>query len=210
MCASDKAWMSLRDWRLKDSDDSFVIHTTYSIPASRLNQLLGSWAANGGFFVAISIENATDSMEPSAWGPHVWSAIHLICLGAPVQLSDAEQEQYQQFINYLALVIPCATCRQHLKENLRAVPVAKYLSGRDKLFEWSVRIHNLVNASLGKPEWNVDAALEHWEKVSRGELCEATRCKNKWWRGNGMWIAVIVVVAIGVGLYSIAAVRRRK
>jgi len=148
-------------------------------------------------------------MEPSTWGPHVWSAIHLICLGAPVQLPDAEQEHYQQFFNYLALVIPCTTCRQHLKENMGHIPIAKYLSGRDKLFEWSVLIHNRVNASLGEREWTLDEAKKHWDRVASDsvELCKTPQCKNK----LNAALGIVLIALVGAATwFFIAGAHRRK
>jgi len=32
------------------------------------------------------------------------------------------------------------------------------------LFEWSVHVHNLVNARLGKPIFSPEQAMEHWTK----------------------------------------------
>ena len=158
-------------------------------------------------FVWYFVEILCAYMEPSTWGPHVWSAIHLICLGAPVLLPDAEQEHYQKFFNYLALVIPCTTCRQHLKENMRHISIAKYLSGRDKLFEWSVLIHNRVNASLGEREWTLDEAKKHWNKIASGELCETPQCKNKF---NAVLGLVVLVAVVGSATWFIAGAHRRK
>jgi len=152
-------------------------------------------------------------MEPSAWGPFVWSAIHLICLGAPSELSSFEQEQYQQFFNYLTLVIPCASCRVHLKENLRRLPIQSYLKSRDSLFEWSVKLHNLVNQKLGVKEWAIDDAKKHWDKVASG-VCETARCEKNILGANWRRMSALLVLLIGgVGLmwwYFISEGRLRK
>lgn len=143
-------------------------------------------------------------MEPTTWGPFVWSAIHLICLGAAVELSSFEQEQYQQFFNYIALVIPCATCRTHLQQHYREVPIQGYLKGRDSLFEWSVKLHNLVNQSLGKQVWTLENARAHWEKVASG-VCETARCQKM----SPSWRRILIVGAVMMmGLLGLLIARR--
>lgn len=86
----------------------------------------------------------------------------MICLGAPGKLDAAQQQAYRTFFMQLPYVIPCATCAQHLQQNLTHLPVDDALSGSSALFEWSVKLHNLVNKQLGKPDMAVEDAKNKW------------------------------------------------
>jgi hypothetical protein len=101
-------------------------------------------------------------ISPTHWGPHVWASIHLICLGAPETLDAAQQQAYRRFFSELSNVIPCASCAEHLRGNLARVPLENALSGREDLFAWSVRLHNLVNEQLGKPIMDAEDARRRW------------------------------------------------
>lgn len=107
-------------------------------------------------------------LAPELWGPSFWSTIHLLCLGAPKDISDVIQLQYMAFFNALPYVIPCGTCSQHLLENYKKYPLENYLSSQDKLFQWSVLLHNEVNRSLNKPIWTEEEARAHWSKKING------------------------------------------
>lgn len=104
-------------------------------------------------------------LTPEYWGPYVWASIHLVCLGAPETLDAAQQQAYRSFFQQLPYVIPCASCARHLQENLAKVPLEDALAGRDDLFAWSVRLHNLVNTQLKKQTLEVAAARKHWETI---------------------------------------------
>lgn len=108
---------------------------------------------------------------PDHWGPHVWSAIHILCMGAPVELTHEQRRHYRQFFHSLPHLLPCSVCSDHMLENLKAKPVDLYLDGgRESLFKWSVDFHNLVNAQIGKPEWSVEDAFLLWKKICVGDL----------------------------------------
>lgn len=104
-------------------------------------------------------------IAPDHWGPYVWAAIHLICMGAPDVLSSADQLHYKTFFNNLANVIPCDVCRTHLKDNLEKLPIDPYLATKNELVKWSIDLHNLVNSQLGKPIVSFEAAAKKWRDV---------------------------------------------
>lgn len=91
-------------------------------------------------------------VTPSVWGPILWGAIHLTCLAGSAT---------PEFIHAFADALPCPSCSQHFKELLNETP---FPSSSDPLilFEWSVNIHNKVNARIGKPVISVEQALKHW------------------------------------------------
>lgn len=117
-------------------------------------------------------------MEPTLWGPHVWAAIHVICLGAPEHFKG-EQLSYQKFFDSLPYVLPCAKCKEHLLQHMEKNPMdAALAGGKTTLFAWSVQLHNAVNKSLGKPEMSVKDAHDHWLSVLEGKQTEGKRDKK--------------------------------
>lgn len=109
-------------------------------------------------------------LNPDHWGPYLWAAIHLVCLGAPEQFDAVSQLGYREFFTNLAYVLPCPACRSHLQEHLQTLPIDSALAGgRDTLFEWSVKLHNMVNKSNGKEEMPLEKARELWYGVANGE-----------------------------------------
>lgn len=139
---------------------------------------------------------------PDHWGPYMWGAIHIVCIGAPTELSEEEKSQYKNFINSLPDVLPCASCGNHFQAVLTQDPVEQSLSGRDALFAWSVRAHNAVNRRLGKPEWNEETATDLWRKVCLGDLHECNGSPKKMQTMVVYIIATIIAIALGYIVYT--------
>jgi hypothetical protein len=98
--------------------------------------------------------------EPSVWGPSTWRAIHYIALGYPAKATGEDARVYRDFVHALGRVIPCTTCAANFQRHLVELPLTERdLRGRLELFEWTVRLHNLVNTETGKRPWTVDEAL---------------------------------------------------
>lgn len=139
---------------------------------------------------------------PDHWGPYLWGAIHIVCIGAPSELSEEEKQQYKSFINSLPDVLPCASCGNHFQAVLDDDPVERSLSGRDSLFAWSVRAHNAVNRRLGKPEWSVESSTELWRKVCLGDLHECNNTPKKLQNVLVYILATIIAIALGYVIYT--------
>jgi hypothetical protein len=101
-------------------------------------------------------------IHPDIFGPYVWASIHLICLGAPSVLDSSQKTQYKTFFNLLPSVLPCRNCGKHLEENLQHLPIDSSLNSSNDLFNWSVKLHNLVNLQLHKPQITEDDARNFW------------------------------------------------
>jgi hypothetical protein len=138
---------------------------------------------------------------PDHWGPYLWGAIHIVCLGASIEMTPEEKQQYTNFFNSLPDVLPCASCGNHFQAVLDADPIEKSLDGRDSLFAWSVRVHNAVNRRLGKSEWSHDNAQELWRKVCLGDFKE---CNNTMRLQSFVVyiIATIIAIALGYIIYT--------
>ncbi len=71
-----------------------------------------------------------------------------------------EQTAAQQLIHALAHLYPCTSCAQHLQQELQTNPPA--VESRNALEQWMCRMHNSVNARLGKPMFDCSRVGERW------------------------------------------------
>lgn len=54
-----------------------------------------------------------------------------------------------------------------MHEHLMHMPIDDALSaGRDALFSWTVKLHNAVNASLGRPEMDIQESRRYYETAT--------------------------------------------
>jgi hypothetical protein len=123
------------------------------------------------------------------WGPHMWYTIHFIALGYPIDASSIDKKNYKNFYINLPNIIPCDECAKHLVNNLNNFSIDNYLESRDKLFEWTIILHNQVNKMLGKKEWNLDIAKKYYLNFNI-KLEETNKCFNK------SYIIIIILLTI--------------
>ena len=90
----------------------------------------------------------------------MWGTLHLLCLAGTIT---------PNFVQEFAGVIPCPMCAGHFAELLKENP---FPDSDDPLvlFRWSVHVHNLVNARLGKPIFSPEQAMERW--TTRGQVTQ--------------------------------------
>ena len=106
----------------------------------------------------------SQNIKPSVWGPPGWRFMHYVSLGYPEKPSDSEKQQYKAFYESLQHVLPCHTCAQNYKENLRTMPIDDALGTRDSLVKWVIDIHNKVNVETGKKTLGHQEALDLYLK----------------------------------------------
>jgi hypothetical protein len=87
----------------------------------------------------------------ASWGPSVWKSIHEFALTPP---SDAAT-----IVRFYSVTIPsqiqCYACLEKYMKLLRTYPIPSVPSD---LFEWTVKLHNIVNLMLKKPIMDVHEA----------------------------------------------------
>lgn len=84
------------------------------------------------------------------WGPIAWSLFHYITYTYKPNL----KEYYNIFFSTLNSIIPCPHCSNDIKNILITHlnhPV-HFTLNKDELIDWLIKIHNLVNKKLGKPD----------------------------------------------------------
>jgi hypothetical protein len=106
-----------------------------------------------------------NGFPPNVWGPGLWTALHLITLTIPPRPSKQRINAYYHLFHSLRETLPCGSCRTSFKIIMDAGPLKLHRSifqSRGKAFRWLVRVHNAVNAKLGKPQTKKNPRI--WEK----------------------------------------------
>jgi len=157
-------------------------------------------------------------IQPAIWGPYLWTALHLICEGAPLSLDDAQRQHYRAFFEHLAHVLPCEKCADHLQQLLVARPLGNDVMTRQHLIDWCIGLHNDVSRDIAGPQMSLDDARHHWAAVAAGKKapfpsvcnhCGAAGASGASAPGAGMGrpagivLAVIVIAALAyVAVYA--------
>lgn len=134
-----------------------------------------------------------DTNKVRGWGHHVWSTIHLVALGYPEHPMLSEREAYRVFYESIGNVLPCEKCRSNFSRHVASNDISQFLGSRQKLFEWTVYLHNSVNKELGKPLWNVEYALSLYKRASTKAHHERSPIKTMWVL-TGINIVVLIAV----------------
>ena len=98
-------------------------------------------------------------MKPEYWGPHAWKFLHYVCLNYPDNPTKDDTDAMKNYINSFSEIIPCPTCKSDFKKIIEEYDLNTILESRESLFEWSVDVHNRVNAKLGKRTLSYTQAL---------------------------------------------------
>ena len=110
------------------------------------------------------------NIPPTVWGPFFWHTIHIAALGYPQEPSYTHKKAAKDFFESLQVMIPCAICREHYAEHLKAYPISPHLDSRKDLFKWTVVLHNAVNKMLGKPEFTELDSVKFYKRLgARGK-----------------------------------------
>ena len=76
-----------------------------------------------------------------------------------------QQKEYSNFFKSLKYVLPCDACAKNYGINIDKYPIDNYLDTTEKLFNWTVDLHNMVNYETGKAQVSyLDAYNLHMEK----------------------------------------------
>jgi hypothetical protein len=151
-------------------------------------------------------------LTPDGWGPYFWATIHLAALGAPATLDSTQVSGYRSFYSALPWVIPCHSCAEHLKENLKKLPLTdEVLKGANTLFAWTVELHNQVNQLLGKSMVTMEEAKAFWMKVAENRYPPFREDRPK---ENGIskiiWIGFIIILIGIIVFISLQKTQKRR
>lgn len=128
-------------------------------------------------------------MLPDIWGEDMWNCFHRIAYDYPDNPTLENREHYRNFYEGLQYVLPCSGCRTNFSIHLEELPLTdEVLANRNNLLQWTIKIHNLVNSSLGKP---VLTDAEAMDKIN-GLVNPIDPNKKMNW----LYFIIIIIVAI--------------
>ena len=146
-------------------------------------------------------------IPPNMWGPHLWRALHLVALGYPTVADTMTAAAYRDFFTRFANVIPCSNCSNNYRRHLLELPIDRFLTGRDALFEWTVRLHNIVNAELGhRSDWTPEAAYA--SLMSSTQPCQNVQLQQPQW--SMPIFALVIAIWLAVLISLILLLKRRR
>ena len=109
-----------------------------------------------------------NSIDPNLWGSSGWSFMHYVALAYPENPTKKDKLNYKIFYYNLQNTLPCLKCALNYKENIRELPIDKFLNSRENLFKWTVDIHNMVNNELGKENYTYEKAYNKFMNTNKG------------------------------------------
>lgn len=111
------------------------------------------WAL--GMFPCRSHKTQNDGFPTSVWGPCMWKLMHVMAANYPLEYDPVRAQGYYQFFESLKQTLPCKECRAGYTQFITAEgsPLKlrpELFANRETLFQWTVDLHDAVNAKLHK------------------------------------------------------------
>lgn len=93
------------------------------------------------------------------WAPLTWYIFHKLAHDYDSSENEEYTNHYLEFFKSMKTIIPCKTCRNHFIQNT-SIEENKIENNIDstKIFDWTVRLHNLVNIINKKKTYTIDEA----------------------------------------------------
>ena len=108
------------------------------------------------------------------WGPRTWDFLNVIAFKFPDNSSQEDRENYMNFFDSLANVLPCGTCREHYKEWISDNKAV--FNTRQDAINWVVELHNNVNSLTDKRQYTPEELEEEMLKVHVECTQKSTNC----------------------------------
>jgi len=111
--------------------------------------------------------NSNNGMMKFVWGPLLWDYLHMISFNYPINPENKQKKEYINFMYTLGNTLPCKTCRENYKKNLKELKFSmKDMQSRETFSKFIWSLHDYVNKQLNKPKspsYNyVKYAYEHF------------------------------------------------
>ena len=93
------------------------------------------------------------------WQRITWIFFHTVSLN----YNDLYKNEYNTFFDTLKVIIPCSICRNHYNQNINkdGLSIENNMNS-DRIFEWTVDLHNEVNKMHRKKVWSYDEARNYY------------------------------------------------
>jgi hypothetical protein len=93
------------------------------------------------------------------WQRITWVFFHTLTLN----YNDQYRDKYIEFFDTFKTIIPCKICRNHFNQNISKDNMSIDTNiNSDRIFNWTVDLHNSVNKMHHKKIWNYDEARNYY------------------------------------------------
>ncbi|KAL3284601.1 hypothetical protein HHI36_018756 [Cryptolaemus montrouzieri] len=99
-------------------------------------------------------------LDKEQLGHYSWSLLHTIAAKYPENPSSMVQKEIKDFFAIFSNIYPCELCAHDFREELRRYPIET--ESQEALSQWLCRIHNKVNAKLGKELFDCTKVNSRW------------------------------------------------
>ncbi|XAR52909.1 Thiol oxidase [Bertholletia excelsa] len=113
---------------------------------------------------------STSPVTREELGRATWIFLHTLAAQYPDKPTRQQKKDVKELMEILSRMYPCKDCADHFKEILRANPVQA--GSHDEFSQWLCHVHNVVNRSLGKPNFPCERVDARWGKLD----CEQRLC----------------------------------
>lgn len=140
--------------------------------------------------------------SPSLWGSGAWKFFHMVALSFPDQPTTDDKNDFKTFFHLLKNVLPCGKCRNNFNRHIKEIPIDKYLDSPNHLFEWVVKLQNVVTSEYGGALINKEQKKQEYLQAN-GVGYKETFVSSIF--GNNPQIKIIItllIITIGVFLLS--------
>ena len=149
----------------------------------------------------------------ASWAPDAWRTMHAMAFSYPSDPTPDDARDMYKFLRYFGRVLPCKACRRHYERWFSATMPSHrcaHLKDRRAISEWTVALHNSVNARTGKIEVPYEQVAEAYGQ--RDEMCSVKPPQPRvpGTPSRGVWTvfgAVALLVTLVVALIVAAAHR---
>lgn len=130
------------------------LHSFINVIRRRRGQVINELTVRQAFVLYDNMKSKKD------WGNPIWYMLHYFAANLPDRPTKQHIIAFKALINTLTVLLPCAVCRNNLIMNLKfqELNINNYTTSNQSLFIWSVKLHNVVNSELGKPEFDLEEA----------------------------------------------------
>ena len=93
------------------------------------------------------------------WQPLTWYIFHTITLN----YNNAYRDEYIKFFNSFKSIIPCKECKEHFNKNITKPELSVESNiNEERIFNWTVDLHNSVNKKNHVLPWTYDKAKQYY------------------------------------------------
>ncbi len=111
-------------------------------------------------------------MDVHVWGPDAWRVLEDFCAGT---VQSEQRVAQAALIKAVVLLCPCPLCRPSAREFLKLIPLADVAAGKQPALPWIWRLHNWVNAKLGKPQLRYSKLQKRLQMRNLTDASESTK-----------------------------------